>query len=141
MDWNAPRYVFQLSAVLSMLDRLPLSRCTQTTAQVIPSCPPSNPVRPARHKVFLSSVHPTPPPSHLAPSAQPDAANFWLTAAAQGHSLPFRQTESLQTVPDRDGTNLHCVWIRRISCMSLPSLWGAAGTDIYPFIILPADLF
>lgn len=53
-------------------------------------------MQPAPNKVLLLSDSPTNTPH---PSVQPNAANFWRTAAAQGHSLP--QTDrGMWTDPD-----------------------------------------
>lgn len=90
------------------------SQCVQVslclTLHKLQACPLPNSGWPARPVSFSLLSAPDSPNTAPHPSAQPDAANFWRTAAAQGHSLPLTN-RSLQTVPNCNRTNLHWVWV------------------------------
>lgn len=69
-----------------------------------------------------SNCSPTLHSTHSKSPRQPDAANCWETAAAQG--CPLHQTDrGFRTHPDRSGTNLLHVWLGggRVLCVTFPS--------------------
>lgn len=108
----------------------------QNTAK-LQSCPLSNPAWPALHKVFLPSVHPTPPPPHLTPQhcqmlptsdkeLQPKVTSLFVQLGAHKQMV----TEQKSSVFDLE----HTMYVRVLALRN-------SRKRYLPFIVLPAECF